>query len=153
MISDYNFQKLFGRRNTLIYILIPITKKQNKEGKKIFLVSFTLFFHYFNYIQIGLCCWSTQLSIYFEILIYRVSFISINWITTISWCGHTDFVKREKVLNCFNVWRHCRIFNKKLENGVRKNTIIANLSLTDQEFVYNVGVDIELFLKKRLSSG
>lgn len=62
-------------------------------------------------------------------------------------------MKREKVLNCFNVWRHCRIFNKKLENGVRKNAIIANLSLTDQEFVYNVGVDIELFLKKRLSSG
>lgn len=62
-------------------------------------------------------------------------------------------MKREKVLNCFYVWRHCRIFNKKLENGERKNAIIANLSLTDQEFVYNVGVDIELFLKKRLSSG
>jgi len=59
----------------------------------------------------------------------------------------------KKVLNCIYVWRHCRIFIKKLENGERKHAFTANLSLTDQEFVYNVGIDIELFLKKRLSSG
>lgn len=40
----------------------------------------------------------------------------------------------------------------KLENGLR-TSFPKSISLIDQEFVHNVGCDIELFVKKRLSSG